>query len=266
MRKQTEKIGGGGVTSQPSVVDSILAFIAERRDALSELEAAIMKTQHLFAQPIGVALAPAPIPAPPALPPASVARRARTVRPATTAPRATTTVRQVSGRRPRYSVEEIQTRILDALGKQKVGIQISRLVSLVGLSQPTVQPVLVALIATGAVVRHGVNAHTRIGLPAVMTDAVPAAAATPMVKRPAAVKGSDTADALIEALEAKIASGASYAPAEILRALRLVDASVTIERATELLEQFAREGAVERIPIAEGVVRYRKRAKTKARA
>ncbi|MEO8483088.1 MAG: hypothetical protein ABI634_12815 [Acidobacteriota bacterium] len=242
-------------------MESILAFITERRDALSELEAAIMKTQHLFAQPLGVALAPATL-APAALPAAVIEApvrrgpgRPRTVKPAVP--------RQGKGGRGRVERPDLTPAVLAFLERQREPTTFGTLVAALQSRPALVRPCLDALVQTKQVLRTGVKNGQRIGLPGVMGSAPAPVAATPTQAKPRHVNATS---ATSEEIAKVLADGASYDAKEVYRRCRGHVVDLDLDDVVAALEQFVKAGHAERIPLGEGIVRYRRRGKVKATA
>lgn len=157
------------MSTQPGFVDGILAMIAERRDALTELESAILKVQRMFSAPVAAAIYVTPAEPPAVVPPAKqlVGRVART-------PKRTPARASAASVRTRPMVErsdetsDLEAAVLAFLSRQTTPTTFAVTVAGVRANKAAVRKVLEGLVSDGRVVRRGVRRGQRLGLPAVM--------------------------------------------------------------------------------------------------
>ena len=267
------------MTTQPDPIDGILAMIADRQQALSELAASIQKCRALFGRPFSVEVSiPSAMLAEPAREASAPVRQTRKALPR----RVETPVpvsRRVApappvvahGRRKRYDTAEIEARLLASLKGARGGRNVAETIKGTGLSEPTVRPVLKALLASGAVVGVGGEKRlSRIGLPELMQgiDTRPASAA-PTRETPRAVpkttrRQAETIVPWRDAIIAKLESGASYSREELVKHAQRVNPEVSGEMVVTALDALVGERLAARIPSGD-TVRYQRRVAPRAK-
>ena len=139
-------------TTSPNFVDGVLAFISERRDALTELETSISKVQHLFGMPLPVESLAAPLP-----PPRRLAAPARAE-----------LARRRTARTTRAGRPDVERAVSTFLDRQKRPTTMAAVVAAAKVTPAVVRPILEAMVAAGTLVRTGNRASLRLGRPAVM--------------------------------------------------------------------------------------------------
>ena len=144
-------------SAQPSFVDGILGMIVERRDALSELEAVVVKVRDVFSRPI-VPVAVASLPSTPA-------RAALPLR----AP-APVTVAKAGSPRARINRDDVAARVGDFLDRQTRPTTMAAIVAHAKATPAVVRDVLDQMVAARTVVRTGTRVSLRIGRPEVMAE------------------------------------------------------------------------------------------------
>lgn len=158
--------------------------------------------------------------------------------------------------RPPVDPEAADTAVLGALAKGPAnGKQLS---SLVGIHITGVREALQRLIDSDQVVRSGAGRHVRFSRAG---DAPPAEASTDEAAPAAGVPAAPApiARPFEAALRRVLASGASYAPAELKRGIAATFPTVSLVEVEAACDTLVKSGGVERIALSDRQRRYRLR-------
>lgn len=153
MRNQPTNQPTNMTPPQLNFIDGVLAFITERRDALTELETSIRKVQHLFGMPVtpgSVTTIEAPAP--------------RQLTPATRTPG-----RPATARRATRASSDVESKISAFLDKQKRPTTFAAVVQAAGRGPGAVRKVLARMVAAKTLIQTGSRRSLVMGRPSVMS-------------------------------------------------------------------------------------------------
>lgn len=263
-RQAGRQVGRQDMTTSPDSIETVLGMIAERRDVLTNLEAALLDVRRVFG-PSFLVMRPdvivADTPTAPLAVPASTST-VRRAKPPVNAPAPRIGLKQQG------KLEDIGARALAFLGHQTRPVRFAQIAAGIGSSNKNLRAALNALVDAGKVVRRGIKAGQTIGLPTVMASSVPVSAKTNTTAPPAAPPAATSTDAsqLRVAIWKVLKAGGSVEPREMLRAVRGSTPTATVADVLRELETMVSGGRVERIVISPTSTRYRSRFPVRAEA